>query len=55
MWPVATLRRHHAAHHDPARMTRWNFNITFPIADAIVGTTFRPARAAANPVEVEVR
>ena len=40
---IAALRRHHAAHHDPRKMQRWNFNITFPIADALFGTTFRPA------------
>ena len=38
---VATLRRHHAAHHDPRLMQRWNFNITFPIADRVLGTTWR--------------
>lgn len=39
---VAALRRHHQAHHDPTLMTRWNFNITFPIADRLFGTTYRP-------------
>lgn len=39
---VRALRRHHAAHHDLAKMARFNFNITFPIFDAILGTTFRP-------------
>jgi len=38
---IATLRRHHQAHHDPELMTRWNFNITFPIADWILGTSYR--------------
>ena len=38
---VATLRKHHTAHHDPALMGRYNFNITFPICDAIFGTTYR--------------
>jgi hypothetical protein len=38
---VPTLRRHHAVHHDPARMQRWNFNITFPIADRVMGTSWR--------------
>jgi hypothetical protein len=36
---VRALRRHHAAHHDPAKMARYNFNITFPICDAVLGTT----------------
>jgi sterol desaturase/sphingolipid hydroxylase (fatty acid hydroxylase superfamily) len=35
---VRRLRRHHAVHHDPRQMTRWNFNITFPIADRVFGT-----------------
>jgi hypothetical protein len=35
---VRRLRRHHALHHDLARMTTVNFNITFPIADRVFGT-----------------
>lgn len=38
---VRRLRRHHAIHHDPARMTTVNFNITFPIADRLFGTNAR--------------
>ncbi len=38
---IATLRAHHRAHHDPALMADWNFNITFPIADALLGTRHR--------------
>jgi hypothetical protein len=38
---VRTLRRHHTAHHDLARMTKVNFNITFPIADVLFGTLAR--------------
>ena len=30
---VNTLRRHHAAHNDMGVMTKWNMNLTFPIAD----------------------
>lgn len=32
------LRRHHAAHHDPRRMARAHFNITFPLCDWLFGT-----------------
>jgi hypothetical protein len=32
------LRAHHQAHHDPARMTEGNFNITFPICDWLFRT-----------------
>lgn len=35
---VRRLRRHHMIHHDISRMTKDNFNITFPIADRIFGT-----------------
>jgi hypothetical protein len=39
---MRALRRHHTAHHDLKLMTKWNFNITFPIFDAILGTTWKP-------------
>jgi sterol desaturase/sphingolipid hydroxylase (fatty acid hydroxylase superfamily) len=35
------LRRHHQTHHDKAKMGRFNFNITFPIADVIFRTNHR--------------
>ena len=41
---VRHLRRHHAIHHDPTRMTSVNFNITFPIADRVFGTLSRTER-----------
>ncbi len=40
------LRAHHRAHHDPALMSRGNFNITFPLCDAIFGTMLPAARSA---------
>lgn len=43
---IPTLRRHHLTHHDQKLMSEWNFNITFPIFDALFGTTWTPARAA---------
>lgn len=36
--PIARLRRHHEAHHDPRQMTRVNFNINFPIGDWLFRT-----------------
>jgi len=36
---VRRLRRHHLVHHDPHRMTKVNFNITFPIGDRLFGTS----------------
>ncbi len=40
---VSILRRHHTLHHDPRRMTRGNFNITFPICDRVFGTSLSRA------------
>lgn len=35
---VRILRAHHAKHHDPRLMQRWNFNVTVPLFDWIMGT-----------------
>ena len=35
---MSTLRRGHTTHHDHSRMVRCNFNVTFPIADLVLGT-----------------
>lgn len=35
------LRRHHTVHHNKRLMTRYNFNITYPICDYLFGTVFR--------------
>jgi hypothetical protein len=35
---IAALRAHHARHHDPRLMQRYNFNVTVPIFDWILGT-----------------
>ena len=40
---VAVLRRHHARHHTPELMQRWNFNVTVPVWDWVMGTTYRGA------------
>jgi hypothetical protein len=32
------LRAHHAKHHDPRLMQKWNFNVTIPLADWVLGT-----------------
>ena len=39
---VVRLRRHHTLHHDPSRMARYHFNITFPICDRLFGTCAAP-------------
>jgi hypothetical protein len=38
---MGVLRHHHATHHDPRLMRRWNFNVTVPLWDLIRGTTYR--------------
>lgn len=45
---MGRLRRLHTNHHNPALMTHYNFNITFPISDALFGTYYaeRPAETA---------
>jgi hypothetical protein len=35
---IAILRSHHARHHDPRWMTRYNFNVNVPLWDWIRGT-----------------
>ncbi len=37
--PIITrLARHHAVHHDPRIMQRWNMNVTVPLMDHVMGT-----------------
>jgi sterol desaturase/sphingolipid hydroxylase (fatty acid hydroxylase superfamily) len=40
---VRVLRRHHAIHHHPKLMTRWNFNVSLPLWDLVRGTFCREA------------
>ena len=35
------LRRHHIHHHNRQLMTRYNFNITYPICDRLFGTLYK--------------
>lgn len=35
---VRVLREHHARHHDPRLMQRYNFNVTIPLFDWLLGT-----------------
>jgi sterol desaturase/sphingolipid hydroxylase (fatty acid hydroxylase superfamily) len=53
---MAYLREHHLRHHDMRLMSKWNFNITFPIFDRVFGTTFHGLEsklAAGQPEAVE--
>jgi hypothetical protein len=43
---VARLRHHHAVHHTPELMQRWNFNVTVPLADRVLGTVWREPRSS---------
>ena len=44
-WPlIGRLKRLHQTHHDPRVMASCNFNITYPIFDAVFGTLHRPHR-----------
>lgn len=51
---VSRLRRHHERHHEPARMTSGNWNVSFPLADVLFRTVLpeaapQKAGAAAPP------
>ncbi|MEO8877792.1 MAG: sterol desaturase family protein [Polyangiaceae bacterium] len=38
---LPALRKHHATHHDPELMQKWNFNVTVPLWDFVCGTIYR--------------
>jgi len=38
---IRALRSHHRLHHDPALMSRYNFNITIPLFDWLFGTIYQ--------------
>jgi hypothetical protein len=46
---IGVLRRHHAIHHTPELMQRWNFNVTVPLADLVLGTVYRGPLPAPSP------
>lgn len=41
---IAKLRAHHARHHDPRLMQRYNFNVTIPLFDWLMGTLAKAPR-----------
>lgn len=41
---MKSLRHHHTIHHDQSLMVNYHFNITYPIADWLMGTLYRPPR-----------
>jgi Fatty acid hydroxylase superfamily len=40
-WLIRVLRRHHATHHNPALMQKWNFNVSLPLWDFLRGTIYK--------------
>jgi hypothetical protein len=46
---VQVLRRHHATHHHPPLMQKWNFNVTVPLWDWVRGTTYREPLDVIDP------
>jgi hypothetical protein len=45
---IAKLRSHHARHHDPRLMQRYNFNVTVPLFDWIMGTMAPPRSSSSK-------
>lgn len=46
---IRRLRRNHVLHHDKTLMTRYNFNITYPICDRLFGTLYRGGEGGSVP------
>lgn len=46
---IRALRRHHAIHHDPRLMQRWNLNVTVPLWDTVMRTSVREYPPKATP------
>lgn len=53
--PVRFLRQHHATHHDPDLMQKWNFNVTIPLWDWVRGTIWRQDRHGSEGPRPEMR
>ena len=47
---VRRLRGNHVLHHNKALMTRYNFNITYPICDRLFGTLYRDGEQGTGPL-----
>ena len=46
---IRHLRGNHVLHHNKALMTRYNFNITYPICDRLFGTLYRGGERGTGP------
>jgi len=51
---IAFLRKLHQTHHHPSLMARANFNVTFPLSDALFGTRRRTVPASRAPADAPV-
>ena len=49
---IRVLRRHHATHHHPPLMQKWNFNVTVPLWDWVRKTTYKGPIETAPPEQV---
>ncbi|HEX9104645.1 MAG TPA: sterol desaturase family protein [Polyangia bacterium] len=47
---IQVLRRHHAVHHAPELMQKWNFNVTIPLWDWVRRTIYRDAVPSSSTV-----
>lgn len=45
---IRRLRELHRRHHEPRLMKQWNFNVTLPVFDWILGTLWSPEKEAAK-------
>jgi len=52
---ISWLRHHHAVHHTPELMQRWNLNVTVPLADWVLGTWYREPRSRPLPEHFATR
>jgi hypothetical protein len=52
---IRVLRHHHAVHHTPELMQRWNFNVTVPLADWLLRTVYREPAVSERAVAPEGR
>ena len=50
---IKVLREHHARHHDPRLMHKWNFNVTIPLFDWLHGTI--APKNDASPIDEPAR
>jgi hypothetical protein len=48
---LARLRRHHAIHHHPALMRRWNLNVVCPLWDYVRGTIYQGPDVDGGPAQ----